>query len=364
MVKAARSDSLTERVDQLADVYGEVLLGLYDELTDQRERTEAVAARAEAVLAEARRLTHDMATVAGEARAIEQQAAGIATPAGPGAAEAADADRQQLLARLDALERSTRERTDAAVSRADALTEGLDRDLRAHVQQSIGDVRTEVQQSIGDLRAHVRELVDAVTREAHAAAERASAAAAAAGQQAATAPPSAPVAAPDTDAIVEDVRRRATAAVVQDATREVSASVGEQVRREVADATARLGSTPVVTADGAPPSEQLIEQLRAEIERRTANVGEAAERAGALSTQLEHLVREARAQLHDAQSDRAAAAFALRESRAELDAAKRAIDMSDYAFALDKLQRTERLLWGTVGIAVVAILLALWALLS
>jgi chromosome segregation ATPase len=309
MVKAARTDSLAERVDQLADVYGEVLLGLYDELTDQRERTEAVAARAEAVLAEARRLTDDMAAVASEARAVEQQVAGLSATTGVAAApaEATEGERRQLLARLDALEasaaeleRSVRERTDSSVTRAEALTEGLGSELRAHVQQSIGDVRTEVQQSIGELRAHVREVVDAVTRETHAAAERASSAAA-----------------------------------------------------------AGAASQPA-----APATEQLLAQLRGEIERRTANVGEAAERANTLATQLDETLRAAREQLHDAQHDRAAAESALRESKAELDAAKRAIDMGDFAFALDRLHRTERLLWGTAAVAVVAILLALWALLS
>src|SRR3954462_10292291 len=109
MVKAARTDSLVERVDQLADVYGEVLLGLYDELTDQRERTEAVSSRADAVLAEARRLMDAMGNAADQARAIEQQvamaaAAAPATGAAPAAPDAATTARvDDALARLNAL---------------------------------------------------------------------------------------------------------------------------------------------------------------------------------------------------------------------------------------------------------------------
>jgi hypothetical protein len=75
------------------------------------------------------------------------------------------------------------------------------------------------------------------------------------------------------------------------------------------------------------------------------------------------MVTEAQSHLQDAKTDRAAAAFALRESRAELDAAKRALDLSDYTFTLDRLRRTEMFLYGTAAVAVLAIVLALWALL-
>src|SRR5690348_4521606 len=133
MARAARSDSLVERVDQLADVYGEVLLGLYDDLTDQRERTEAVAARADALLGEARRLMDDMGSAAAQARAIEQEAARITPvvplPVAPGGEVAAldpqaEARTRETLARLGVLEsmattleQSVRERTDDAVAR-------------------------------------------------------------------------------------------------------------------------------------------------------------------------------------------------------------------------------------------------------
>src|SRR5689334_8879588 len=136
MAKAARSDSLVERVDQLADVYGEVLLGLYDELTDQRERTEAVAARADAVLGEARRMVDDLGAVATQARAIETEAGRLTAPT-----TAPDRD---TVARLEALERMTaalevnvRERGDAASARSETVTTGLDDDARVHVQRAV-----------------------------------------------------------------------------------------------------------------------------------------------------------------------------------------------------------------------------------
>src|SRR5690349_22022837 len=111
MARAARSDPLVERVDQLADVYGEVLLGLYDELTDQRERTEAVAARADALLGEARRLMDDMGSAAAQAKAIEHEAARLAPVVQPGMLtgapvrdEETEARTREALTRLGALE--------------------------------------------------------------------------------------------------------------------------------------------------------------------------------------------------------------------------------------------------------------------
>jgi hypothetical protein len=365
MVKAARTDSLVERVDQLADVYGEVLLGLYDELTDQRERTEAVAARADAVLVEARRLMDDMGTVASQARAIEQQAtaaAAVATP--PPGAPATDADTaartNEALARLSqlegaaaALERSVQERTDAAVARSESLTHELGTELRAQVQQSVNDVRSEVQQTVTELRQHVRDLVDAVTREAHEATRSAGAPLDA----------SAAVGLADHRAVIEEVRREASATIAEQVRRQAADSVAEEIQRQ------RL-STPLVPPSVSPASldeaaeRDIVGQLRGEIEARTANFQAAAERAQDLSARLEQMVNEAQSHLQDAKTDRAAAAFALRESRAELDAAKRALDLSDYTFTLDRLRRTEMLLYGTAVVAVLAIALALWALLT
>ncbi len=343
MVKAARSDSLVERLDQLADVYGEVLLGLYDDLTDQRERTEAVAARADSVLGEARRIMTDMGRAADEARALEQRvlqltppvappvAAPVAQPTGPGtAAPAAPGPDPAVLARLEALEASAatqaaatpaaampaepaapdpaviarlqaleasaatlaasvQERTDAAVARSEALTSGLDAALRAHVQQSLNDVRTEVQQTVTGLREHVRGLVDAASHGAR------------------PAQPGLPAAAP--------VDREAIQVLV-----------------------------------------------RTEIDARTATFAQGAEHAQQLAARLELIVRDAQQQLQDARSDRSAAAFALRESRAELDAAKRTLDQSDFSFMLDRLRRTERVLYTSLVLAIVAIAVAVWAL--
>jgi hypothetical protein len=342
MVKAARSDSLVERLDQLADVYGEVLLGLYDDLTDQRERTEAVAARADSVLGEARRIMTDMGRAADEARALEQRvlqltppvappvAAPVAQPGGPGTtAPAAPGPDPAVLARLEALEASAatqaaatpaaampaepaapdpaviarlqaleasaatlaasvQERTDAAVARSEALTSGLDAALRAHVQQSLNDVRTEVQQTVTGLREHVRGLVDAASHGAR------------------PAQPGLPAAPVDREAI------------------------------------------------------QVL--VRTEIDARTATFAQGAEHAQQLAARLELIVRDAQQQLQDARSDRSAAAFALRESRAELDAAKRTLDQSDFSFMLDRLRRTERVLYTSLVLAIVAIAVAVWAL--
>jgi hypothetical protein len=365
MVKAARTDTLVERVDQLADVYGEVLLGLYDELTDQRERTEAVAARADAVLGEARRLMDDMNALAGEARTIEQQATAAAlaaagAPASAGTPEdaaAAEARAVEALARLAALESATstlehavQERTDAAVSRCETLTAGLSSEMRAHVQQSVADVRAEVQSTVAELRQHVRDLADAVTREAHEAARRGGGAVA--------------VAPPDTAGIVEEVRREASAAIADQVRRQAADSVAEELQRQRLS-TPLAPSSPMGEIDlGSDANAAVLAQLRADIEARTAGFGAAAERAQELAGHLDRVVADAQAQLQEAKTDRAAAAFALRESRAELDAAKRALDMSDYTFTLDRLRRTEMLLYGTTVIAIAAVLLALWALLS
>jgi hypothetical protein len=366
MVKAARSDSLVERVDQLADVYGEVLLGLYDELTDQRERTEAVSSRADSVLAEARRLMDDMGNVANQARAIERQAAAAAAavPA-PSAAPAAAPD-AATLARVDdaltrlaaleasaaALQQSVEERADAAAARSEALTAGLSTELRAHVQQSVADVRTEMRQTVTELRQHVRELVETMSREAQEAAARQTEPAAAAGTTTA--------AMPDTSTIIEEVRREASSVIADQVRRQAADSVAEELQRQ-------RQTTPLAPPQSAPAfddaaREQIVAQLRAEIGARATTVGAGAQRAEELSGRLEQIVNEAQAQLQDAKSDRAAAAFALRESRAELDAAKRALDLSDYTFTLDRLRRTEMMLYGTAVVAVIAIALALWAL--
>ena len=361
MVKAARSDSLVERVDQLADVYGEVLLGLYDELTDQRERTEAVSSRADAVLAEARRLMDDMGNVAEQARAIEQQvvmaAAALPAPgAAPDAPDAATTARvDEALARLNALEASAaalqqtvEDRTAAAAARSEALTAGLSTELRAHVQQSVADVRNEMRQTVTDLRENVRELVETMARDT---------------SSTTTAPaPAAAPALPDTSAIIEEVRREASSVIADQVRRQAADSVAEELQRQ------RLSTPLAPPQPGAPAAlddttrEQIVAQLRAEIGARATTVGAGAQRAEELSGRLEQIVNEAQAQLQDAKSDRAAAAFALRESRAELDAAKRALDLSDYTFTLDRLRRTEMMLYGTAAVAVIAIALALWAL--
>ncbi|MCU1428459.1 MAG: hypothetical protein JWL83_2459 [Actinomycetia bacterium] len=307
MVKAARGDALVERLDQLADVYGEVLLGLYDDLTDQRERTEAVAARADSVLVEARRIIDDMGTVAEETRAIEQRAGQLAldvtapppTPAGERVASMppeALARLQSLETMAAALERSVQERTDAAVERSATLTAGLNDSLRAHVEQSVNDVRNEVQRNVTELRSNLQYLAEQLQRQS---------------------PPAAPPA-PTTPA----------------------------------------ASVPAP----APAGEEWLAQVRREIDARSTTFSNAAQHAQDLASRLELIVRDAQQQLQDAKSDRAAAAFALRESRAELDAAKRAIDQSDYAFALDRLHRTERFLYATAVIAVLATLLSVWAL--
>jgi hypothetical protein len=305
MVKAARSDALVERLDQLADVYGEVLLGLYDDLTDQRERTEAVAARADSVLVEARRIIDDMGTVAEETRAIEQRAGQLALdvtapPPIPAGERVASPMPPEALARLQsletmaaALERSVQERTDAAVERSATLTAGLNDSLRAHVEQSVNDVRNEVQRNVTELRSNLQYLA-------------------------------------------------------------------EQLQRQTPPAAAPAPTTPAASAP-APAGEEWLAQVRREIDARSTTFSNAAQHAQDLASRLELIVRDAQQQLQDAKSDRAAAAFALRESRAELDAAKRAIDQSDYAFALDRLHRTERFLYATAVIAVLAILLSVWA---
>jgi hypothetical protein len=152
------------------------------------------------------------------------------------------------------------------------------------------------------------------------------------------------------------------------------------VRRQAADSVAeelqrQRQSTPLAPAPvmptaigdsegGAIPYAQLVAQIQSEIEARTSNFGIAGQRAQEQGRRLDDIVNEAQTHLQDAKSDRAAAAFALRESRAELDAAKRALDMSDYTFTLDRMRRTEMWVYGTAALAVVAILLALWAILS
>ncbi|MDQ1520679.1 MAG: hypothetical protein QOI55_1752 [Actinomycetota bacterium] len=381
MVKAARSDMLVERVDQLADVYGEVLLGLYDELTDQRERTEAVAARADGVLSEARRLMDDMSTVAAEARVIERQASAAAAAVPGATAEAAagatvadpaaDTRTREALSRLAdleaaaaALEQSVQQRTDAAVARSESLTNGLGTELRAHVQQSVTDMRTEVQSTVTELRQHVRDLVEAVTREAQEAAQRAEAAAASAARAGRAAPSSGtPTIEPtDTATIVEEVRRQASSTIADQVRRQAADSVAEELQRQ-------RQSTPLAPAAALAgldddASVQVVAQLRQEIEDRTSNFAAAAERAQELSARLDDAVNDVKSQLQDATTDRAAAAFALRESRAELDAAKRTLDLSDFTFTLDRLRRTEMFLYATAMIAVVSIALALWALLK
>jgi hypothetical protein len=506
MARAARSDPLVERVDQLADVYGEVLLGLYDELTDQRERTEAVASRADAMLVEARRLMDDMGSAAAQARAIDQEASRIApmvqaplAPAPPGMVAApdpqAEARTREALARLGVLEsmaatleQSVRERTDDAVARCEALTRGLDTQLRANVQESVNGVRAEVQQTVVDLRQHVRELLDAVTREAHETARRATVAPG--GEAIVAAPPI------DTAAIVDEVRRQASAAIADEVRQQTTttvadqvgraaaaiteqvrqqavagvaeqirqqtqATVGEELRQQAAAAVAQQvrEQTQAVAAQQAqqvreltqavvgqqvqeqaqaavaqqvreqtqaavaqqvreqaqtavseqvrqqaaaavaiemreqsgavledlrrqaasftpPPAplmpagplpegtDQMWAQLRAEIEHRTGNFAAAEQRATELANRLNIMITEGRTSLREAQSDRDAAAFALRESRAELEVAKRALDVSDLSFTLDRLRRAELLLYGTAALAVLAIGLWLWTLLS
>jgi hypothetical protein len=390
MVKAARPDTLIERVDQLADVYGEVLLGLYDELTDQRERTEAVAARADAVLTEARRLMDDMGAVAAQVRILEQQtteaAASIPAPTGlaPEARAAGDGATEErtteALARLTALEStaatleaSVQERMDAAVARCETVTTGMSADVRAQVEQSVANIHTEVHDTIADLRHHVRDLIDAVTLEAKEASERAqraeakaaaasdAAARAAAAGSAQGAAAVAPI--PDTSQLVEDIRREASATIADQVRRHAADSVAEELQRQrqqMPAAPAPAGDTRV----DEHASERLVEQLRAEMEARTSHLAAGAQRAEELSLRLDQLVSDAQSQLHDAKTDRAAAAFALRESRAELDAAKRALEATDYAGAVDRLRRTEMFLYATAMIAVIAIALALWALLK
>jgi hypothetical protein len=395
MVKAARPDTLIERVDQLADVYGEVLLGLYDELTDQRERTEAVAARADAVLTEARRLMDDMGAVAAQVRILEQQtteaAASIPVPTGvaPDANTVVDPDTaartSEALARLAALETtaatletSVQERMDAAVARCETVTAGMRDDVRTQIEQSVADIHTEMQGSITELRQHVRDLVDAVTletQEASQRAQRAEASAVAAADAAATAASAtavegaapAPVELPDTAQLADDVRREASATIADEVRREAVDRVAEELERQ----RQLLPPPPVAEvaaidthAIDTHATERLVEQLRAEMEARTSHLAAGAQRAEELSLRLDQLVSDAQSQMHDAKTDRAAAAFALRESRAELDAAKRALEMTDYAGAVDRLRRTEMFLYATAMIAVVAIALALWALLK
>jgi hypothetical protein len=364
MVKAARSgDSLVERVDQLADVYGEVLLGLYDELTDQRERTEAVASRADAVLSEARQLMDDMSSVASEARAIEEQATAAVVRPATGAEAPTDAENRarEALARLGtleaaaaSLERSVQERTDAAVARCESITAGLSSDLRNHVAQSVADIRTEVQGTVAELRQHVRDLVDAMAREAHETARRNAGTGDAQGG---------PV--PDTGAIIEAVRREASATIADQVRRQAADSVAEELQRQRQARPPTTSPTMIGDAEGnGIPYAQLVAQLQSEIEARTSNFGVAASRARELSRRLDDIVNEAQTHLQDAKSDRAAAAYALRESRAELDAAKRALDMSDHAFTLGRMRRTEIWLYGTAALAILAILLSLWSILS
>jgi hypothetical protein len=383
MVKAARPDTLIERVDQLADVYGEVLLGLYDELTDQRERTESVAARADAVLAEARRLMDDMGAVAAQVRILEQQtteaAASIPAPTGlaptdTGTDTDAGARTGEALARLTAvestaaqLETSVRERMDAAVARCETVTAGMSAEMRTQIEQSVASIHTEMQGSIAELRQHVRDLVDAVTLETQEASQRAQraeasalTAAEAASRAAASGNGSATAPMPDTTQLVEDLRREASASIADEVRRQATDRVAEELERQRERLPVPLPAPEI----DAHASERLAEQLRAELEARTAHLAAGAQRAEELSLRLDQLVSDAQSQLHDAKTDRAAAAFALRESRAELDAAKRALERTDYAGAVDRLRRTERFLYATAMIAVVAIALALWALLK
>jgi hypothetical protein len=309
------------------------------------------------------------------------------------------------LARLEALERaatqlerSAQERTDAAVARSEELTRGLDDGLRAHVQQSVAEVRAEVQQAVAELRGHVQELVEAATREAREAREAATRSA-----------PAANVAPPDTALLAEegrrqasasieasidarirehtanltdDVRRQATTSIDDEVRRRVAnladdvrtqaaTSVGDEVRRQAASAVAEELRRQAATRPAAVPialepgtTEEVVAQLRAEIEERIASVGAAARRAEVMAGQFEQLISGADTRLQEAQADRQAATFALRESRAELEAAKRSLDLTDSALTLKGLRRTQRLLYGTLVLSIVAIALALWALLS
>jgi hypothetical protein len=308
----------------------------------------------------------DMRNVASEARAIEQQATAVAAvPAGADAdAPEAEHRAREALARLGALEaaaasleRSVQERTDAAVARCESLTAGLSSDLRNHVAQSVADMRTEVQTTVAELRQHVRDLVDAMAREAHETARRTG--------DAAT--DSATDSAPDTSTIIEAVRREASATIADQVRRQAADSVAEELQRQRQSTPLAPPPVPAAIGDaegGAIPYAQLVAQIQGEIEARTSNFGVAAERAQQISRRLEEMVEVAQSHLQDAKSDRAAAASALHESRAELDAAKQALDMSDYTFTLDRMRRTEVWMYGTAALAVIAIILSLWAILS
>jgi hypothetical protein len=166
---------------------------------------------------------------------------------------------------------------------------------------------------------------------------------------------------PDTTQLVEDLRREASATIAEQVRREASDRVAEEVQRQRLQAPPAPADAATIDAHA---TERLVEQLRAEMEARTSHLAAGAQRAEELSLRLDQLVSDAQSQMHDAKTDRAAAAFALRESRAELDAAKRALEMTDYAGAVDRLRRTEMFLYATAMIAVVAIALALWALLK
>jgi phosphoribosylformylglycinamidine (FGAM) synthase-like enzyme len=163
-------------------------------------------------------------------------------------------------------------------------------------------------------------------------------------------------------AVAEQVRQQAAAAVAIEV-REQSGTLLEDLRRQAATFAPAPGAG--VAAGPAPVgSEQMWAALREEIERRTSNFSEAEHRAGELANRLNVMITEGRSSLREAQNDRDAAAFALRESRAELEAAKRALDVSDLSFTLDRLRRAELLLYGTAALAVLAIGLWLWTLLS
>jgi hypothetical protein len=198
------------------------------------------------------------------------------------------------------------------------------------------------------LRQHVRELVDTVSRDT-----------AASG----TAPGVTTATLADATAIIEEVRREASATIAEQVRRQAADSVAEEIQRQRLSTPLVPPSVSPATLDEAAERGDVVGQLRGEIEARTANFAAAAERAQELSARLDQMVTEAQSHLQDAKTDRAAAAFALRESRAELDAAKRALDLSDYTFTLDRLRRTEMFLYGTAAVAVLAIVLALWALL-
>jgi hypothetical protein len=265
-MRATRSDSLADRLDQLADVYGEVLLGLYDDVTDQRERTEAVAARAEATLAEARRM-------------LETMGAGlpaVASPAAPPPPPQPVVDTPPITL--------TRPVVDDAA-------------LRAQVDERLAALRSEVQLAVKELRQHVRDLADAMAREAQQSARRAEAASA-----------------------TLEARVDAEAALAGTELKKQSDALAEQLRQQIAD---------------------FVERQRT-IEDRSAAFVAAARHAQELSTHLEQIAA-------------AAPGAAAPAPPAIVEPAP------DFGLAV-RLQRTERMLYATAVVAVIAMVLALWNL--